>query len=46
MAISWALLRLAESRARFFAAANVVASVVAGLGMVFVGVAVAEAVWG
>lgn len=39
-------LRLAETGARFFAAANVVASVVAGLGAVFVGAAIAEAVWG
>ncbi|MET9252750.1 fluoride efflux transporter CrcB [Streptomyces sp. NPDC003717] len=42
---SYETLRLAESGARFFAAANVVASVVAGLGAVFVGVSVAEAIW-
>ncbi|MGW7542596.1 fluoride efflux transporter CrcB [Streptomyces sp. NPDC054770] len=43
---SYEMLRLAEDGARFFAAANVVASVVAGLGAVFVGAAVAQAVWG
>ena len=37
--------RLAEDGAKFYAAANVVASVVAGLGAVFAGVAVAEALW-
>ncbi|WP_327312013.1 fluoride efflux transporter CrcB [Streptomyces sp. NBC_01235] len=36
-------LRLAEDGPRFFAAANVIASVVAGLGAVFVGVTFAEA---
>ncbi|MEW2547572.1 fluoride efflux transporter CrcB [Streptomyces sp. NPDC047002] len=39
---SFETLRLFESGARFFAAANVVASVVAGLGSVFIGVALAE----
>ncbi|WP_419997846.1 fluoride efflux transporter CrcB [Streptomyces boninensis] len=43
---SYETLRLAEEGARFYAAANAVASVVAGLGAVFVGVAVAEAAWG
>ncbi|MEU9155060.1 fluoride efflux transporter CrcB [Streptomyces sp. NPDC048417] len=43
---SYETLRLAEDGARFFAAANVVANVVAGLGAVFVGAAVAQAVWG
>lgn len=38
--------RLAESGARFYAAANVVASVVAGLGAAFVGAALARALWG
>ncbi|MFV5992359.1 fluoride efflux transporter CrcB [Streptomyces sp. NPDC056231] len=38
-------LRLAEDGAKFYAAANVVASVVAALGAVFAGVAVAEALW-
>ncbi|MFG3256767.1 fluoride efflux transporter CrcB [Streptomyces sp. NPDC048172] len=42
---SYETLRLAEDGARFFAAANVVASVVAGLGAVFVGVTGAEALW-
>ncbi|MEV8021895.1 fluoride efflux transporter CrcB [Streptomyces sp. NPDC086554] len=42
---SYETLRLAGDGARFYAAANVVASVVAGLGAVFVGVAFAEAVW-
>ncbi|MFG2598410.1 fluoride efflux transporter CrcB [Streptomyces sp. NPDC048462] len=43
---SYETLRLAEDGARFYAAANVVASVVAGLGAVFVGVTLAEALWG
>ncbi|MEU0830975.1 fluoride efflux transporter CrcB [Streptomyces sp. NPDC005969] len=38
-------LRLAEDGAKFYAAANVVTSVVAALGAVFAGVAVAEALW-
>jgi CrcB protein len=38
-------LRLAEDGAKFYAAANVVASVVAALGAVFAGVAVAESLW-
>ncbi|OIJ98899.1 fluoride efflux transporter CrcB [Streptomyces monashensis] len=42
---SYETLRLAEDGARFFAAANVVASVVAGLGAAFVGVSCAEALW-
>ncbi|MDX3855476.1 fluoride efflux transporter CrcB [Streptomyces sp. AK02-01A] len=42
---SYETLRLAEDGARFYAAANVVGSVVAGLGAVFAGVAVAQAVW-
>ncbi|MCX5141326.1 MULTISPECIES: fluoride efflux transporter CrcB [unclassified Streptomyces] len=42
---SYETLRLAEDGARFHAAANVVASVVAGLGAVFVGVGLAEALW-
>ena len=42
---SYETLRLAEDGARLFAAANVVASVVAGLGAVFAGIAVAEALW-
>ncbi|KPI20425.1 CrcB-like protein [Actinobacteria bacterium OK074] len=43
---SYETFRLAEDGARFYAAVNVVASLVAGLGAVFVGVAVAEALWG
>lgn len=42
---SYETLRLAESGARFFALVNVVASVIAGLGAVFLGVALSEAVW-
>lgn len=43
---SYETLRLAESGARLYAAANAVASVVAGLGAAFAGVALAEALWG
>ncbi|MEU6817341.1 fluoride efflux transporter CrcB [Streptomyces sp. NPDC046860] len=43
---SYETLRLTEDGARFLAAANVTASVVAGLGAAFVGTALAEAVWG
>jgi CrcB protein len=42
---SYETLRLAETGARFFAAVNVVAGVVAGLGAAFVGTALAEALW-
>ncbi|MGW2209303.1 fluoride efflux transporter CrcB [Streptomyces sp. NPDC001781] len=42
---SYETLRLTEDGARFLAAANVVASVVAGLGAAFVGTALAEAIW-
>ncbi|MFD5074941.1 fluoride efflux transporter CrcB [Streptomyces sp. NPDC058371] len=42
---SYETLRLAEGGARFYAAANVVASVAAGLGAAFAGVWVAEAWW-
>ncbi|MFI7361924.1 fluoride efflux transporter CrcB [Streptomyces sp. NPDC050149] len=42
---SYETLRLAEGGARFYAAANAVASVVAGLGAAFAGVALAEAFW-
>ena len=42
---SYETLRLAEGGARFHAAANVVASVTAGLGAVYVGLAVARALW-
>ncbi|MDX6329786.1 MAG: fluoride exporter [Streptomycetaceae bacterium] len=42
---SYETLRLAEEGAGFFAAANVVASVVAGLGAAFTGAALAQALW-
>ncbi|MFI1768555.1 fluoride efflux transporter CrcB [Streptomyces sp. NPDC020800] len=43
---SYETLSLAEAGARFLAAANVVASVIAGLGAVFIGMALAQAVFG
>ncbi|PJN36865.1 chromosome condensation protein CrcB [Streptomyces sp. CB02959] len=43
---SYETLRLAEDGARFFAVANVVASLVAGLGAAFTGAAFAQAIWG
>ncbi|MFE9612177.1 fluoride efflux transporter CrcB [Streptomyces sp. NPDC006012] len=43
---SYETLRLAHDGARFFAAANVVASVLAGLGAASAGVACAGALWG
>ncbi|MET9057732.1 MULTISPECIES: fluoride efflux transporter CrcB [Streptomyces] len=43
--LSYETLRLAEQGARFFAAANAVASIVAGLGAAFTGAAFAEAIW-
>ncbi|MEV7788388.1 fluoride efflux transporter CrcB [Streptomyces sp. NPDC088106] len=43
---SYETLRLAETGARGYAAANVVASVAAGLGAAFAGAALAGAVWG
>jgi CrcB protein len=42
---SYETLRLAQSGARFHAAANAIASVTAGLGAAFVGVAAAQALW-
>lgn len=42
---SYETLRLAETGAKFFAAANVVASVVAGLGAAFIGATLAQAIW-
>ena len=38
-------IRLLDDRARFYAVANVVASIVAGLGAAFIGIGVAEAIW-
>lgn len=43
---SYETLRLVEDGARFYAAVNVIASVVAGLGAAFVGIAFARALWG
>ncbi|MEU6549916.1 fluoride efflux transporter CrcB [Streptomyces sp. NPDC046915] len=43
---SYETLSLAEAGARFLAAANVVASVVAGLGAVFIGMTFAQAAFG
>ncbi|MGW3867488.1 fluoride efflux transporter CrcB [Streptomyces sp. NPDC005047] len=43
---SYETMRLAESGARFFAAANIVASIVAGLGAAFLGVTVAQSLLG
>ncbi|GAB2954004.1 fluoride efflux transporter CrcB [Streptomyces heilongjiangensis] len=42
---SYETLRLAQDGARLHAAANVIASVAAGLGAAFAGVALAEALW-
>ena len=42
---SYETLRLLEGDARFFAAANVGASIVAGLGAAFLGVAISHAIW-
>ncbi|MGW8374939.1 CrcB family protein [Streptomyces sp. ODS28] len=42
---SYETLRLAESGARLFAALNVTATVLAGLGAAFAGAATAQAVW-
>ncbi|WP_328316009.1 fluoride efflux transporter CrcB [Streptomyces sp. NBC_00388] len=43
---SYETLRLAQDGARFFAAVNVTASVVAGLGAAFAGASAAQALWG
>ncbi|MFF8710094.1 fluoride efflux transporter CrcB [Streptomyces sp. NPDC015184] len=42
---SYETVRLVEDGARFYAVANVLASVVAGLGAAFVGVSLAQALW-
>ncbi|MFF3397031.1 fluoride efflux transporter CrcB [Streptomyces sp. NPDC002659] len=42
---SYETLRLVEGGAKFYAAVNVIASVVAGLGAVFAGVLFGEALW-
>jgi CrcB protein len=42
---SYETLRLIEQDAKFFAAANVAASIVAGLGGVFLGVAISQVIW-
>ena len=42
---SYETLRLLEGDARFLAAANVAASIVAGLGAAFLGVAAGQALW-
>lgn len=42
---SYETLRLLESDTRFFAAVNVIASIVAGLGAAFLGVALSQAIW-
>jgi CrcB protein len=42
---SYETLRLTEDGARFYAVANVVGSLAAGLGAAFTGTAIAEAIW-
>ncbi|MEU7631168.1 fluoride efflux transporter CrcB [Nocardia sp. NPDC049220] len=42
---SYETLRLAQTGARFYAAANVIASVITGLGAAFAGAALAQAIW-
>ncbi|WP_433200815.1 fluoride efflux transporter CrcB [Nocardia sp. CA-107356] len=42
---SYETLRLAQTGARFYAAANIIASVIAGLGATFTGTALAQAIW-
>ncbi|MFD8339832.1 fluoride efflux transporter CrcB [Streptomyces solisilvae] len=43
--LSYETLRLAEEGARFFAAANAIAGIAAGLGAAFTGAALAQAIW-
>jgi CrcB protein len=42
---SYETLRLLESDTRLFAVTNVIASIVAGLGAAFLGVAISQAIW-
>ena len=42
---SYETIRLFEQRATFYALLNVIASIVAGLGAAYLGIAVAEAIW-
>ena len=42
---SYETLRLLEGDARFLASANVIASIVAGLGAAFLGVAISQSIW-
>jgi CrcB protein len=42
---SYETLRLLEDDARLFAAANLVASIVAGVGAAFLGMAISQAIW-
>lgn len=42
---SYETLRLAQAGARFYAAVNVITSVIAGLGATFTGAALAQAIW-
>jgi CrcB protein len=42
---SYETLRLTEEGASFFAATNIIASIVAGLGTAFTGAAIAQALW-
>lgn len=42
---SYETIRLFEDRARFLAVANVTASIVAGLGSVFLGATISQAIW-
>jgi CrcB protein len=42
---SYETLRLIEQDAKFFAAANVTASIIAGLGGAFLGAAIGQAIW-
>ncbi|MEU9969141.1 fluoride efflux transporter CrcB [Streptomyces malaysiensis] len=43
--LSYETLRLTEEGARFFAAANTIAGIAAGLGAAFTGAALAQAIW-